>query len=747
MSDIKKGYTFTDKSTDWVSNKETAIRLNKMLDDAKLNLVAGTNVSITPTPNGPSIAATGGIGPTGPTGPTGATGATGPTGSTGPTGATGATGSTGATGPTGNTGPTGSTGPTGATGDTGPTGVTGPTGATGPTGPTGSTGDTGATGPTGATGSTGATGPTGPTGATGTAGDTYSTTSATSLTISVGSKTFTVSQGLAYIAGQQIVITFNASNLMNGVVDSYNTSTGVMTSTVSSVTGSGTYSSWAVSLSGTPGPLGPTGPTGPTGATGATGATGPTGNTGPTGATGATGSTGATGATGPTGNTGPTGATGATGDTGPTGPTGPTGATGASGTIFTVVDEPGIARRRRPPGFPAGTFQNDIAADVFNVKDFGAVGDDTDATTAITNAITAAVAAGGSVYFPAGIYKTNKLSITSSKDITIFGDGECSVIKNLEATGLMEFTSTANLTCFYVKGLKLLCDVSCTMLKFSCLPASTIHSKNLVQVERVTINQGAAKINIGIELLSAHNAIISNCVIADGTPSSEAKNNIGLKISSISVGILISNCNFSFLTYGIYCAVYQEGVLAQNTLFIDNWRCGYYSVASDVLRIVSIQYNGCNFDARLSGCNSIYANNVQGLLCTNCYFLGGSGNPETGSANLFLRQVQVSAIVGCKFFTSGSVAIDLVNSNPTFYDNQSPPKPVACNAVTITGNTFFGDAYSLRNDTNSINIVFQNNVRTRDALMAGLQVGKMEVVTTNSLDNSPGTPSGNYIQP
>ena len=60
MSDIKKGYTFTDKSTDWVSNKETAIRLNKMLDDAKLNLVAGTNISITPTANGPSIAATGG---------------------------------------------------------------------------------------------------------------------------------------------------------------------------------------------------------------------------------------------------------------------------------------------------------------------------------------------------------------------------------------------------------------------------------------------------------------------------------------------------------------------------------------------------------------------------------------------------------------------------------------------------------------------------------------------------------------
>jgi fructose-specific component phosphotransferase system IIB-like protein len=75
MSDIKKGYTFTDKSTDWASNKDTAIRLNKMMDEAEINLVAGSNVTITPTLNGPridvagagtgtvtSVAATGGTG-------------------------------------------------------------------------------------------------------------------------------------------------------------------------------------------------------------------------------------------------------------------------------------------------------------------------------------------------------------------------------------------------------------------------------------------------------------------------------------------------------------------------------------------------------------------------------------------------------------------------------------------------------------------------------------------------------------
>lgn len=46
MSDIKKGYTFTDKFTDWASNKDTAIRLNKMMDEAEVNLLAGSNVTI-----------------------------------------------------------------------------------------------------------------------------------------------------------------------------------------------------------------------------------------------------------------------------------------------------------------------------------------------------------------------------------------------------------------------------------------------------------------------------------------------------------------------------------------------------------------------------------------------------------------------------------------------------------------------------------------------------------------------------
>jgi hypothetical protein len=159
--------------------------------------------------------------------------------------------------------------------------------------------------------------------------------------IEIGAKSLTTNDiGLAWTVGQAILIAKDSSNLMRGTVTSYNPTNGSLNVNVTSITGSGTYDSWAINLDGAVGQEGPAGSTGSTGPTGATGNTGSTGSTGPTGATGNTGSTGSTGPTGPTGatgntgstgSTGPTGATGRTGATGATGPTGPTGATGNTG--------------------------------------------------------------------------------------------------------------------------------------------------------------------------------------------------------------------------------------------------------------------------------------------------------------------------------------------------------------------------------------------------------------------------------
>lgn len=211
-------------------------------------------------------------------------------------------------------------------------------------------------------------GATGATGATGLPGDIYSTTSSTSMSIGLGLKTFTVAANLAYSLAQKVIIANSISDYMIGDIQSYNSTTGLMSVDVESISGGSTYTSWSINLEGAVGPQGATGATGLAGIvygstappapgasgylwldTGASGIAGPTGATGPAGTNGATGSTGPIGATGPSG--GPTGATGATGigatgltgatgiqgSTGIVGPTGATGLTGATGSAGTAA--------------------------------------------------------------------------------------------------------------------------------------------------------------------------------------------------------------------------------------------------------------------------------------------------------------------------------------------------------------------------------------------------------------------------
>jgi pectate lyase-like protein len=90
--------------------------------------------------------------------------------------------------------------------------------------------------------------------------------------------------------------------------------------------------------------------------------------------------------------------------------------------------------------------QNLVNLNIFNVKDFGATGDGlTDDLASINAAITACVAAGGGgVYFPAtaNYYRvvatagnTNLISLQNVQDITLFGDGYASKLKQEGSAG------------------------------------------------------------------------------------------------------------------------------------------------------------------------------------------------------------------------------------------------------------------------------------------------------------------------
>jgi hypothetical protein len=73
------------------------------------------------------------------------------------------------------------------------------------------------------------------------------TTSSTSLTIGTGSQSLTIATGKTYYTSQQMTLT-NGANSMTGQITSYNTSTGALVVNVTSVVGSGTFSSWTVTL-------------------------------------------------------------------------------------------------------------------------------------------------------------------------------------------------------------------------------------------------------------------------------------------------------------------------------------------------------------------------------------------------------------------------------------------------------------------------------------------------------------------
>jgi hypothetical protein len=83
---------------------------------------------------------------------------------------------------------------------------------------------------------------------------------------------------------------------------------------------------------------------------------------------------------------------------------------------------------------------------VFNILDYGAVGNNsTDNTTAIQNCINAAAISGGTVYIPSGIYKTHTITIGPRDagfffSINILGDGMSSVLKSISAETLINYT-------------------------------------------------------------------------------------------------------------------------------------------------------------------------------------------------------------------------------------------------------------------------------------------------------------------
>jgi hypothetical protein len=73
-------------------------------------------------------------------------------------------------------------------------------------------------------------------------------TSSTSVAIGTGSKSFTTQTNLGYLVGMTLRLAFDSTNYMTGDVTSYNTGSGALVVNVTSIIGSGTRTSWVITM-------------------------------------------------------------------------------------------------------------------------------------------------------------------------------------------------------------------------------------------------------------------------------------------------------------------------------------------------------------------------------------------------------------------------------------------------------------------------------------------------------------------
>lgn len=745
MSDITRGYTFTDSKADWASEKETALRLNKMIDDAKVNLVAGTNVTINRGSSGITINST-------------ASGGTGTVTSIDVDGGTGISVSpagpitTSGTFVVTNTAPDRTVALTGA----GTTTVTG-------TYPnfTVSSADAYTGTVTGVSVAT----------ANGISGTVANPTTTPAITLTLGAIVPTsvnsVTLSGASTPSLSVTGTSSISGSHSGTSSGINTGDQTITLT-GDVTGSGTGSFAATIANGavsnaklanvatltfkgrtTAGTGSPEDLTA-TQATALLNSFSPTlKGLAPASGGGTTNFLRADGSW----------AAPAGGGTGTVTSVSVVTANGVSGTVANPTTTPAItlslgdisAATSKPSA--TGSALRSFAAregDVFNVRDFGAVGNNsTDDYAAFLAAITAQQAAslGAVVYVPSGTYLLNtRLVISNSRPLVIIGDGQASRIAAAGAGGFLKATASASFANHEFRNLRISANVNSVGIETIGSPTTSSHEQKQLYVNNVVFDYGTSVWAKGLVVTAANNGVINDCVFRGSTSGSNGLGN-GIELVGFTVNLAITNCSFFAWEYGIYCPSYQEGLFVTGC-FIIQVKFGIYYASNDAsilgitsliagywyeiqtigtsdfttvgaalnsvgqvfkatssgagtgtasgLRSTQLIVTSTHIDARGSGSSALWAYNAANILVSGCYFIS-----DSGTYVVYLQRCFESSFSCNMFYGSTAYGIYLANG----------PSSLSCIAVSIYANAFRGSTTDIYADTNAVMIRAQGNVK------------------------------------
>jgi hypothetical protein len=225
---------------------------------------------------------------------------------------------------------------------------------------------------------------------------------------------------------------------------------------------------------------------------------------------------------------------------------------------------------------------------IFNVLEYGAVGDDNTVNTTVLQAvIELAHAQGGSVYIPSGIYLTR--SLTSYDNVKIFGDGADSVLKSTHAEVLL--TEGHSLVNYATAGLH---DIMLEGNNVGTIGYSTTQLAGF-WLNNIYINQ------------------FTTC---------------GLKLHGTLVGTF-NNCGFRYNPIGVLAEIQGSPYSAPNLLTFK--MCSFYLNSTWGISLsggMLLNIQDCNF-----GTNGTNNNAATGAI----NYTGGSGTGTKYNAGLMVR--------------------------------------------------------------------------------------------------------------
>lgn len=361
------------------------------------------------------------------------------------------------------------------------------------------------------------------------------------------------------------------------------------------------------------------------------------------------------------------------------------GAMGTAALGATLISSP-------PAGATVKTYNGillDEGGAVFNVmaSAYGATGNGTtDDTSAIQSAITAASAAGGTVYFPAGTYK-----ITST--LTVSGTGQA-----VRLVGASRGASIIELDMATGDGLRILaswCDVE--GLQFATFSGVTRTSGAYI-----SNNDGSSHSAWFLNVSKCYFNGGWDCIRADGVGSTQAQdlfvgdcNFVSFANYGISLGLSVGIANVYISRCEMTCSITSQ---AHAGITLGNMSSGLYVSQVDMystgygitinppaggnatgIFLDQVQCDSCTYNGLSANSESTSPGSIVGIFASNCWF-SSNGNDGVELGYYGSSPVTDVQLVGCQMFHNGSSGVGVF-----LYASQ-----VVISGCLISDNTDYG---------------------------------------------------------